>query len=993
MQGNLCTAKVSPPRVFGATLRERLFRRLDGLAERPCVWVTSPAGAGKSTLAATYLEARGVPALWMRIDAADDDLPTFFFSLAEGARTWIGPQTGLPLLTAEFASDVHGFARRFFRQLFALLTEHTVLVFDDVHQAPAASAILREALEELPSHLAIWALSRSGPPAQMARAVAYGQVFTLERDELRLTNAEALEIAAVRGFSDEQAVASINARCEGWTAGLVIGLSGRHDECLVPVPGDRELLDDYFATEIFEPLPAATRDVFLATAFLPTFSAEDAALLTQRANAGDILELQYQRQCFISRPRGGSLYRFHDLFRAFLLSRVVTAGESARVARLRERSAELLHGRGEFEEALELFAAAGCFDAAADVIVSQASQLVASGRHRTLARWLQLLPSNRVQTDAWLTYWLATSLVPFQTVEAHEQFARAHRLFRDSGERSGELLAATGAIEAILAHANSNLPLDAWIPILEPHLSDAALKSPDQTRAWYAFLQAALHRRPGHPKVPQGIAWLRSYLKEGSIPPGEALYASAVLLFYACIAADHAVAAEIVAGYSDTVEREDLPPVARWTWYYWHGIYRLWRLEYEYAKQCWERCSGIAAQCGLSKLDFLVHGCVVMVDLAEDRLDVAEWRLQQMDEARQNGHKVADTLYWMAQMFLRLYRRRGNVGEAMNRMIASVRLAGLFNLELLCLGDAAAVHLIQGNEAAARILFSEARTRREATVVRMVDAQLVALEAVLQYRGGEVSKAHDTFARALDLVAETGTCGCMLWVRAGLSTLFGEAVRFDRHAHVIRDLVRRYQIPAPSRATERWPWPIRIRAYGGLRIEVNDAPLPAGRKAQQKVLELLKLLIAEGGSEVDGAILADWLWPDVDGDAGQNNLRATLKRLRDMLGHAESLRVHDGKVSLNDRICWLDTWALREWIQSMLEKPGGVPEETGMAQLQALYRGPSLRGEDAPWLNPARRRDRQYLRHLLDEVSRSNQHVAARLKSYVSTVDPELVRV
>lgn len=273
-------------------------------------------------------------------------------------------------------------------------------------------------------------------------------------------------------------------------------------------------------------------------------------------------------------------------------------------------------------------------------------------------------------------------------------------------------------------------------------------------------------------------------------------------------------------------------------------------------------------------------------------------------------------------------------------------------------------------------------------MVRQCDGQIVALRAALEYRAGQIERAEQTFTEALNCVAQGGSCGCMLWIRAGLSTLFSNALRLPQHAPLVRDLVRRYQVPAPARAGADWPWPVRIRALGRFEIEVDDSPVAFGRKAQQKVLELLKALVAEGGKDVDGGRVSDWLWPDVDGDAAQSNLRGTVKRLRELLGHPESVRLFDGKLSLNERICWLDLWAFRDWCMTALQN--GVSLDETAKQLSMLYRGPLLAGEDASWSQPSRRLERSRMRQVVARLSAHDARAAHRLRDHAVLVDPQL---
>jgi LuxR family maltose regulon positive regulatory protein len=165
--------KITRPAPSGALPRKRLFHLLDQGRTKPVIWITAPAGSGKTVLLASYLEANKLSSLWYQLDAGDGDMASFFYYLGLAAqKAALEVKQPLPLLTPEYCLGLQTFTRRYFEQLCSRLKPPLIMVFDDYQQVPEESVfhhLLGEAVVSIPQGISLVFVSRHAPPPSMAR--------------------------------------------------------------------------------------------------------------------------------------------------------------------------------------------------------------------------------------------------------------------------------------------------------------------------------------------------------------------------------------------------------------------------------------------------------------------------------------------------------------------------------------------------------------------------------------------------------------------------------------------------------------------------------------------------------------------------------------------------------------------------------------------------------------------------------------------------------
>jgi two-component SAPR family response regulator len=139
---------------------------------------------------------------------------------------------------------------------------------------------------------------------------------------------------------------------------------------------------------------------------------------------------------------------------------------------------------------------------------------------------------------------------------------------------------------------------------------------------------------------------------------------------------------------------------------------------------------------------------------------------------------------------------------------------------------------------------------------------------------------------------------------------------------------------------------------GGFGLQQAGQIIEFSAKGPGRPVELLKVLISLGGQNVRADQLADALWPHVDADYAHKSFTATLHRLRRIFGEDETLRLRDGRLSLNATLFWVDTWAMEHLLTDLDSRlRDGDPRVLATAtdrlvnEIMTLYKGPFLPDE------------------------------------------------
>ena len=408
-----------PHQTLSFVPRQRLITQMNKGLNGKLILLCAPAGFGKTTLVTTWLNTVDFPVGWISLDEGDNDVGRFFayfVAALHSLQTDIG-QTIPSLLSSPQPAPLQHLMTVLINELTAV-SQPIILVLDDYHliSEEALQAAIAFFVEHAPPHVQVVITSRATPPMPLARLRARRQLLELYEADLRFTLAETAVFCneIMRLNLTEETIAALEARTEGWIAGLQMAAlslerNANKDQFVADFAGDDRYILDYLIAEVLQQQSEEIQHFLLKTAVLDRFCADLCAAILQEDNnqsSHKILQQLEQNNLFIiPLDNRREWYRYHHLF-ADLLQNQLQKSHPDLILKLHRRAAQWFAQQDLMTEAIEQSLLAKAYDLAADYI-DGAAHLLEQGESKTLISWLEQIPVEFIDKQPELYLWLS----------------------------------------------------------------------------------------------------------------------------------------------------------------------------------------------------------------------------------------------------------------------------------------------------------------------------------------------------------------------------------------------------------------------------------------------------------------------------------------------------------------------------------------------------------------------------------------------------------
>ena len=328
------------------TPRQHVLKQFHREADKRMIYVSAPAGYGKTVSTQLWLQSSGRVPIWIGLDEYDNSLSVFYKLFCTGI---LSVQPGNKAIADILKSPA--FHSSPVEHTIRILTEFVpdgrqyAVVLDDMHLV-SREEIRKSGLlvqKRLPLSFAVVVLTRNVVKEEYLEVTGKEKCSVITALDLAfsLEEIEAYFRACGHVITAEEA-RNLHTATNGWPIGVTaLAKSGQ----ISVEQNYGHALKDYMKEQFWDKWDPSLRDFMLKTSVADEMPVALCERLTGREDSREILESLFTGSSFVSKAANG-IYRYHHLFLDFL--RGLAEESSLDLRQLNKRAAEYYIEEGEY---------------------------------------------------------------------------------------------------------------------------------------------------------------------------------------------------------------------------------------------------------------------------------------------------------------------------------------------------------------------------------------------------------------------------------------------------------------------------------------------------------------------------------------------------------------------------------------------------------------------------------------------------------------------
>lgn len=911
--------------------------------DSPVLWVYGPPNIGKTTLINGWLKQQDNPTLWYTFDQQDRQVQDFVDLFLQAAIR-LQDEDFNEKFNGEKIADSQPFESILenFNQILEFIPDGCNIVFDDF-QSILGEHFYNDLIELFASnhhrHKLI-ILGHHSPHTHFQHENNPGVIRCLNWQSLKWTQNMLSEfLSRLLDSCTEDYCKYVFEKSDGYLGGIFE---------IIHTPAVQQSSDLYLPQTLishFENYLSSFCERDKDTLYL--LGQLDPELYNKIADSDlNRIVTQLSQECYAQIDRKHSSFHLQPLFQQFLRNFIneLTIEKSATI---KLDAANIFAQNQHFIQAATLYKEINHYPELLKLVLTNAPILFSQNKGKVLAELLTLIPENIAGKTGWILYWRACLLQPKEPLKSAEVLQSAESLFKHDDDLVGICMCHALQIDIELFQLSNHQNAEKHVKSLTSLLSkDIPFQSPDQhLRVVGSLFRGIMLRHPAHPDARN---WIETQIALANKVRSKtlALQSAVDVGFFYLFTGEFSQAADRFHFARSIVDDKSIFGFTLSMYYRAKAWYELLIVDHESSYQSAKQGVLVADKNNIPTWRFQLLTQMLAAAISANNSDWEAEALSLLPKKFDDRQTVSKSYYYNIlawQAFL-----NNDLGESLHLQELAVNTAdyeGMLYLQAMSQIAYSQIWFSRGQKAQADEWLQKAQQLAEQQNFGNLVFMALCTQAYHKLVERQKDECKAFLESAFKLGAEKAYFNYVWWRNDLMGDLCYMAIKENIQPDYAKELViKRNLVPSAAPIElEDWPWFLRIYSFG--RFTIQGQKMVDQNKIQGKLLLLLKCIVAHGGREVPIDQVVDIIWSEKDADAGHSSFKTSLRRLRQCLGDKKIFIVRDGRISINDRYCWLDIWAFKRTL-TLVDTNTSEENLNRLKTLALLYKGPFLKDDE-----------------------------------------------